>query len=282
MSDGVEVAKSILDLIDDLEKLMGSDINKDVQSTINALRSYGKENYNNVFGLVSQFDSIRNMELTEDEKTSILNQNLDRYGQFITPLDRKSYIEECKEDFPVVWELLDEDSKEFLITAKYLKYACKMMQINDYSPVILEFCRVFENELQKKIYVNFIDEMSSSTALIVDRDLSTESLKKAVKKKKSNKPYFISASEMLNYIEATKNVNTRSTGYITELKKYLISEKWDVIKITEKGFHQSAHSYVDRFRNKSAHPNVLSEDISEQCMQKTEKIVSQFISCKNV
>lgn len=217
-------------------------------------------------------------DLTEEQRSYLLAQNLDHFQNQMSSHERDSFAKNCEDDYKGIWESLDGDSQEFLSTARYLSYALRMRGKGNYAPVINEMCRVFENELKKKIFNDYIVQMAQKQ--VVDMDSSTEAIKKAVNKTRRSQDYFISDTEMVCFIEALPKVRNNQSGYLGELRKFLQSEKWDIQKLSDAQYTQSAHNYIDNYRNESAHANMMDEKKAESCDKQTRKVIKHFIESK--
>ena len=69
--------------------------------------------------------------------------------------DRKTidnYVEEIKTWF-AFWELLEQESRQFFPLAEYLLDELGRVKETDYSPFIIQYSRILENELWKKAFI---------------------------------------------------------------------------------------------------------------------------------
>ncbi|PHU35383.1 hypothetical protein [Pseudobutyrivibrio ruminis] len=283
MNGAVSPLMQLLSEVETLKKQIAESedpvLKESVGSTINAIVAYGQEAYSEMTQILDEFETFQKMEgLTEEQRNSLLAQSLDHFKDQMSDHEKDSFAKSCEDEYKGIWESLDGDSQEFLSTARYLGYALRMRGRGNYAPVINEMCRVFENELKKKIYNDYIVQMTQKQ--VVDMDSNTEPIKTAVSKKKKNKDYFISDTEMVCFIEALPSVKNNQSGYLSELKKYLQAEKWDIQKLSDSQYTKSAHNYIDNYRNDSAHANLMDEKKAEKCDRQTHKIIKHFIESK--
>ena len=270
MNNGVSPLLSMLSELKELKKQIdGSDdsVLKDlIGKKVDEIMLYGQEAYEEMTIILEENDSIRaNETLTEEERNVLLAQNLDYCRELIPKESKDDFEEKCKTEFSDIWEKLESESQEFLTTARYLSYALKMRKRGNYAPVINEMCRAYENELKKKIYDDFVFQMAQKQ--VIDMDPTTESIKSAVSKKRRNKDYFISDTEMVFFIESLRTVRNNQSGYLGELKFYL-------------QYNEAARNYIDKYRNESAHANLMDEKKADNCHKQTQKVVGYFIKCK--
>lgn len=119
------------------------------------LREYGKEAYERQKQFENMFKLIREKNDESEDIVQQLHEILDRQSKTMLTGDMDTYRSFCNSEYCPYWDDLDENSQEFLITAHFL-FDRSRARSTDFSPVILEFCRVFENELLEKIFINYI------------------------------------------------------------------------------------------------------------------------------
>lgn len=284
MSSGVtslcQMIAELEELKKEIERKNDPALTASIGSHVNAIISYGMDVYSEVSQILGEFETLQQDEkLSLDQKKELLAQNLDYFKTQISDYERDAFASACKEEYKDIWDDLDNNSKEFLVTARYLGYALRMRGKGNYAPVINEMCRVFENELKTKIYDDYIINMTQKQ--VVDMDETVDSIKKAVSKKRKNRDYFISDTEMVSYIEKIPHYKSNRSGYIYELKKYLESGNWNIQKLSDAQYMKLAYDYIDNYRNESAHANLMDDKKADNCNKKTQKIVKHLITSHN-
>ena len=213
-----------------------------------------------------------------EEIVQSLYANLDKRKDLMNKDDISIHRYICKEIYKDFWELLDRDSQEFFVTAHYI-FDCIKSKNGDFSPVILEYCRVFENELQTKIYIDYVGSLSDKNPPIIDLDSEYDSLKKAAEHNKAKGSFFLSSTDMIKYLAALRNKGLRS-GYNCDMRSYLKKRNWDTDSLSDNEFERQSRDYINNYRNEAAHPNLLDEKTANKCADKTKKIVKKFIFCE--
>ena len=149
----------------------------------------------------------------------------------------------------------------------------------DFSPVILEFCRIFENEMLAKIFTEFINEQAEQKPLSVENK-DFDKVKKAVDSQRKYNNFFLSSMDMLKLL-SYMNRSYINNCYEEKLKEQIEEKGFDTSKLSDKkGFINPGKNYVNSYRNEAAHPNLMALDAANSCMEETEKLVNQFLSAR--
>ena len=267
-----DIFSPLLEVLEDLYTAPESERS----AIIERLYCLGKQTQLSLEALDLEFQELRKKNNELEESLQELYKNLDRQKELMEEGDITYHRFICAELYKDFWGDLDSDSQEFFITAHYIYDKIKS-KAGDFSPVIIEFCRVFENELQAKIFIDYIDVLTIKTPPIVDFDDTYAHLAKAVSDKKNKGKYFLSSTDMIKYLGALRKTNTSRNGYNNDLRDYLIQRKWDTEALSDPVFERQSYDYVNNFRNEAAHPNMLNEKAALKCKEKTKKIVKRFV-----
>lgn len=182
---------------------------------------------------------------------------------------------EASNNYSGSWATIEEQSRNMLGTALYL-YQMLQGRDGDFSPVIIEYCRVFENEMKRKIFLDFLEEIRYQDLLSNGKPY--DSLLNASTDNRPEKPevtLMVMAKSLKCLNESTKYNQTAKA-----LESYLREKNWDKRKVTEAKFTQTSVNYADGFRNTAAHPErIMKETEAEDCARQTEQLVEHFISC---
>ena len=243
------------------------------------LRHCGQETYEKLKILTDEFNALRERNLDLDDKVQKLHENLDQQRAAMRQGDVNTYEEVCRREYIAFWDDLDNDSQEFLITAHFLYNRCEG-QNTDFAPVIIEFCRVFENELLKKIFSNFIQRQAGFRHTPSYQNSIFSKITKAVDKQRSSGYFFLSSMDMVELLELM-NQYFNTYSYEWKLKKHILDNGFDTTKLSDsEHFISPAKDYVKHYRNRAAHPRYLYSHHAEECKNKTNDLVGQFISAK--
>lgn len=243
------------------------------------LRECGKDTYDRMKELSREFTVLREKNLELEETVTLLHQNLDQQRAAMQEGDVEMYRMICKEQYKSFWEDLDSASQEFFVTAHYL-YERSKAQNTDFSPVIIEFCRIFENELLEKIFKEFVTHQATLNRVFTYQNFVFKKVTNAISAEKNNGFFFLSSMDMLKLLSCMGR--TYNNGYEKELQEHLYRNGFDTDKISNKiNFIDPAKAYVNNFRNQAAHPNFLKEAVASACKDQTDNLVNRFISAKN-
>ena len=193
--------------------------------------------------------------------------------------DVRMYRDFCANEYNEFWDDLDMNSKEFLITAHYL-YDRSKAQATDFSPVIIEYCRVFENELLVKIFKIFIQSQASLSQKPTYQNRVFVKIDKAVDDQKNYGGFFLSSMDMVKILQIM-NRFFNEAGYENNLNLFLRTNGYDTRQLSDRQhFIIPAKDYVDNYRNEAAHPNFLQEEMAANCHSKTKYLIRKFIGAK--
>ena len=271
----------VLELGEIFNKKYGKDLSKlprkYLEQELAKMHSAGKELYQLSIQMLNEFEKVKKANLDLEEKMKHLYAQLDGIRGNIKLSDYEDFNDQCKEMYGDLWNRLDDRSHGFLVTAHYLKDRCRY-ECLDFSPVILEFCRVFENEMLCKVFIEFVEGQAQRTEFRYPSRDAFKVIEDAVNNIKGNKNYFISSMDMVKAFEEMNNSFPEDT-YETEMQHFLSEKHYDLAQISDKdGFINPAKDYVNNYRNEAAHPNHMDSAKADTCKEKTEDLVGTFIN----
>lgn len=274
-SDFISLFEIIKSLPEDPSSLSTNEITQYFQK----LKHSGESAFLSLQSLHREFNNLKNSNADLERTIAELQQNLDRqYGE-LSEGDLTAYQNTCSELYKPFWSALDDTSKKFFVTAHCLYEKSRAYQM-DYSPVIIEFCRVLENEMQKKIFKSFIEERARSGALITYKNKSFEKIKEEIGEQKKYGHYFLSAMDMLTSLSFMDHAYTEPCCE-KELRQHIQQAGFDVAKVSDKEhLIEPGKRYVNNYRNQAAHPNIMDQSKADRCIEQTSKLVKRFLSAK--
>lgn len=205
-----------------------------------------------------------------------LEKALDSQFREMSSMDQQLYLMKVQDAYFNSWDILDEKSRIMLATAFSIHDAIRNTPNRDMSPVIIECCRAFENEFKQKLYDRFIpsiDPYKSPDAI----DPYT-CVVKAATSLKHRGFYFLSLADMIKCVKELRNTY-KKCSLSDALSIYLSQNQWDKNKLTDPSFTNESLIYTNKYRNKSAHPNIMYEDDVVNCIKLTKRLVQHFVSC---
>ena len=237
------------------------------------LSSFG-ENLNNFFiSSIEEIDRLKKeltaQKLEADEIIAKLNKKLEALSGTLTDGDYKLCSIACKKDYEQCWDLLEEDSKKFLITSYFIFKKISTTN-SDFSSVVLCLCKPFENEIMKKIFIPFIIEESKLPIITVD----TSKLRETIERYKNTNHLFLYIKIMLSNFRPPKHNN----GYTQRLHNKLYKNSWNMRRLVYEPFIAGSIEYMEKYRNTAAHIDIMEEQSATACKLETIKYVTHFLS----
>jgi hypothetical protein len=199
--------------------------------------------------------------------------------------------ENLTEHLFVNWEKLDPLSKQFLPLAEYLLSKLREIPEADYSPVILQFCKALENEVLKKLFINFTVYITSQKSNL-DQFLKIDlSLDEDGKERKTSKfariirKYVGKSTDEIKYtfgdmsfiLQLVAGENTLKESPLLQMFKTYICDHFKQEKFLSKEYLKEFQFIINSFRNKCAHPYKLNEAIAIDCKNHVPKGIDDFL-----
>ena len=266
----------ILDLV---EKLQNALLEKDIDAAFflaGAIENAGKNNKETIDICFLEMEAIKHKQLDEAETIRELEEQIQIISSRMSRLDKKLHYKNCEKAYKEDWFKLDEDSREFLVTAKYI-FSLVKLNSGDFSPVIIELCRAYENELQAKIFNNYIRKAANKPDLYHN---DCDALATAITNIRNNRTAFISLLNMVTILHYLNRAGPEEP-YKEDLKNELLNENWNIVGLSDENLYKDGRKYTIDFRNESAHPNRMDEKAAVDCSSMTRSLLSRFINCKN-
>lgn len=183
------------------------------------------------------------------------------------------------------WDKLDSLSKEILPQAEYLFLELAGIENADYSPVILQYCKSLENEISKKLFIEFTFFVGKKYEIIdvfLKEDFENDKTKKFAKyikgyKDKNSEDIKYTLGDMNFILGFTSGKNTiEQSPLLREFKEFIVIRDKDK-HVISKEYLRRVSSIVD-IRNKCAHPNKLTEIDAVDYKKEIPKDINDFIS----
>lgn len=243
------------------------------------LQKYGVDTYNKLQILTNEFKELQDRKLELEETIKLLYDNLDKQRGAMLEGDIKNHRDACKKQYSNFWNDLEYESQEFFVTAHYL-YERSKAQDTDFAPVVIEFCRIFENEMLQKIFTGFIRNQAMLGRILTYKEPVYDKAKKAVYSQNRKGHFFLSSMDMLKLLSHV-NGTYNNDSYEGELQYYIKTKGFNTHKISDRSqFIKPGEDYVSKYRNEAAHPNYMKETSAEKCLEETEKLVQKFLDAR--
>ena len=252
--------KSIISFVDNVNTKI--DVMLENQETI---KRKIDEVLENLKDLNKEFKNIKDLPRDDETKIFRMQQKLDiKLDALIsqnTNID--IYIQEIKIwlDF---WDILEIKSKEFIPQAEYLLDQLSKLDNADFSPFIIQYSRALENEILNKLFTSY-------HKYLISNNIDRQDLTKDDFKNNKTKSFAISVSKdkreytfgTMNFIIGLlkKGGNTLSQSkLLQDFKNFTI--KYFDSNILERKYLKKLDELVSKYRNKAAHPNIITQDMA--------------------
>lgn len=173
---------------------------------------------------------------------------------------------------------LEKQSLDYLISAEFLNDTIVTQMVDDFSPVVLQMSRAVESELQLKIFkqfTNFIRTEHPNIYTAYSDDFRNQDLKLFADMILNNRTsYTLGQMHFILKVTGTKEAY-ESSELAQDFHDYLI-ENFDA-GLSKKEFLDDVFELQKKYRNKSAHVNVLSKEQAQDCKFLVRKILTKFL-----
>ncbi len=230
-----------------------------------------------ILDVFAEFAKINTIRITEEERILDYYLRLDK----ITIQNKPDYQKRINQWLPD-YSKLNALSLEYLLSAEFLFDALFKADTNDYSPFVLQYCRVVENELLKQLFVAFYQNtIITKNGSQIQTDYAWDFVK--ANKNKDFANLFLQTTEpeamlakMLEYLKRM-NDNSYSSSVLLSDFKIFISQYFDISIILQNDFIEKIDFIRENYRNKAAHPekNMIKLNLSEA--QKCQSLVREIL-----
>lgn len=250
-----EKLELIIDRLGAVEEQLNN-ISKNIDSILAALNSLSKD-----------FNEVRQIKRDENEIISRLYLFIDQKMDILadeTNAKLEFYIKEIK-SWLERWDELETGSKKFLPQAEFLYDQLAKIKDADYSPFIVQYSRALENEILIKLFQAYHQHIISSgmdrNNLVKDEFENVNTQKFAKFIKSDNRSYTL--GDMSFIMKLMKEGGKTFTGsrLLQNFKSF--SKLYFDANVFERDFLDKLGIIVEKFRNKAAHPNILSDEIAK-------------------
>ena len=241
-------------------------------------------------------------DVEEEERAKIFQERIDQElrflkKEFLAEIDYENYEKGLRKIFGKSWDSLDQESRQFLITAEILLDVFRGVKDEkvDYAPVIVEYAKSLEQELVGKIFVKFKTHLRDKN-LISSEELfksDWESLKLSPRNLKSFKktceifesylkdqlPMTLGAAWYILH-ESSQDFSSRCNLFF-EFKNFVRDLKL-ADYVFSKGFIKGLQEFIEKYRNKAAHLDAMTMDQSKKCrsilLSEEPKLLTKFVT----
>lgn len=230
--------------------------------------------------LRSDFEQIQRLPRDEEERLFKLYKQIDAKLESIYNREQptiENYIVEIKRWLDL-WELLDVQSQKFLPIAEFIFDELSKIEGADFAPFVVQYCRTLENEILKKLFETYdsCGLQGINRDKLVKDDLENQKTSKFAQMVKRNKINYTLGD--MNFIMALlkQGGNTLGESPLLQHFRTFVIFYFDE-KIVEAEFLKDVNKLTTEFRNKAAHPYVISVKLAKECQALLRKSLNVFL-----
>ena len=281
------------------------DISKDTNCEVKIIKKDVKDIKETVTVLVEDFRNFKKETRDIEEKIILMTKQLGKVEDSVEKEQLEDYTDVCRSKYDN-WDDYDELTRKFLPVSEILYSQLQKFENPDYSPVVLEMCRGFENELKLKIFSEFIKQYAMTHKDDLDKHLMNDQIntyrnvftgKEEVistitgkfqkkissyikdSKRKGEKPLIFTLGEMNFVLENVNKTPIRTQSQLlTDFYTYLQGIT-NITDFLNREYQKKISELVEEFRNKAAHPNFVDIKVMEDCRSKFPENLDYLIDC---
>ena len=281
------------------------DISKDTNCEVKIIKKDVKDIKETVTVLVEDFRNFKKETRDIEEKIILMTKQLGKVEDSVEKEQLEDYTDVCRSKYDN-WDDYDELTRKFLPVSEILYSQLQKFENPDYSPVVLEMCRGFENELKLKIFSEFIKQYAMTHKDDLDKHLMNDQIntyrnvftgkeevistitgkfQKKISsyikdlKRKGEKPLIFTLGEMNFVLENVNKTPIRTQSQLlTDFYTYLQGIT-NITDFLNREYQKKISELVEEFRNKAAHPNFVDIKVMEDCRSKFPENLDYLIDC---
>lgn len=266
--------------VHDLEHISNpNERRKKADALLSSIDAAFEEKSNQLNDFQNQIENLKAENADKDQTIRNINKTIEQQMEMISQDDWSTLVCLMKGELKDDWDKLDESSHNYLIMASYLYHSLNFIDA-DMSPAILQYGKALENELCKKIYDRYVDDLSKSSDTINYTDTGDiyKNLRNAIDTFSTEHKYYIPANNMINYFEYLAHDDDKN-DFTRSFKNYLSESKVDENILSDSSFTSHAHEIISDYRNPAAHRGIsMSKDAVIDCENETKKVLEKFLS----
>jgi predicted RNA methylase len=218
--------------------------------------------------LSSDFKEVKLLNRDEEEIINRLYVLIDeKIGLISTETEKKFefYVKEIK-CWLDRWDDLEFGSKQFVPQAEFLYDQLAKIQDADYSPFIVQYSRALENEILIKLFQAYHQYLISSNIdriELIKSDLENSNTNKFARFiKVNNTAYTLGDMNFIMKLMKEGGNTLAGSRLLKDFKSF--SGRYFQTNVFEKEFLDKVSLIIEKYRNKAAHPNILSGEIARE------------------
>jgi uncharacterized protein YoxC len=230
--------------------------------------------------LGKEITTIQKLPRSDEDKIARMYGKLEKKLDQLTQskVNLEDYIDEIKCWFDY-WDFLEPKSRSFLPEAEFLLDKISELPSPDYSPFIIQYSRALENEILRKIFISYHNFLVSEK---VDRDVLTEEALSNTKTNifakmvsKDNRKYTLGTMNMIMGMLKEGGKTLSVSSLLQDFKEF--SNHYFQSHIWEEAYLKKVNRLVMDYRNKAAHPNLISQEQAIEFHELVKECLTEFM-----
>lgn len=223
--------------------------------------------------LQSEFQAVISASANIEEATTKLYAFLDRSTESVS-LD--AYRQGIAAWLPH-WDRLEENSLLYLASGEYIHDQLTKVEAKDFSPFVLQYSRSIENELLRKVFLPFNDQIQTSSEerrdeLIDVAMKNPNAVPFARHLSKGREDYTLGMMQkVMGFVKSPDGNTLKAVPLLQEFRLFVLSRVDG--QIFDKKPMRQLQDLVENYRNKAAHPYLLSSEDADSCKQIIQQIL---------
>lgn len=249
---------------------------------------------NLVLDLKDEFENIKNEPFEIDEKFILFNRELDAKIKELQDKNKEEfdkYIDLVKKWLNYDWERLEDFSKQYLPSAEFIFSKLSNLTNTDLSPFIIQYCRALETELLNKVFKAYVDELKATNTNIEVKfawdfdkkkngDFNNDNTLKFVKNVRKcinidRSQWFFELGTMEFNLRHLTGKTSKKSPILIDFKKFLLTYFEE--NILELEFLDELNRITKEYRNRAAHPNIITLEEAKQGRKEIQELIKQFL-----
>lgn len=209
--------------------------------------------------------------INDDSEASVeqvIDQIHKQISDAISPLGIKECLPEAQEWLNPYWNRLESESKHFILTGIFLYNQFNRTADIDIAPIMIEYCKSLENEIFKKMFFGYIQNLIERQVDISTKfpdafkksntKIFAKFLSECTTKNKNNPDKWIFEIGKMNFVLQSALARNPKDGIARDFRDYL--NRVYAQQFFRERFIEKLDT-VTKLRNNCAHPSIIDNDI---------------------
>ncbi len=276
--DGSISVKKIVDLIKKIFKVTPKPKSvKQIEDLANIVLELRQEMTHQVTQLISEVTDFKKKFTMQGGQLELLYKKFDKEAETV---NIQTYYEQIEAELGEISKKLEDNSRKFLAIAFYLKEKLEKMDEVDYSPFILQYARVIENEILQKMFLTFYPQLDKleNKVDILHEEINQEDSKSKIfatdLSKRNDKITLGTMQTIIGFVWKSSGETLKKSKLFQMFRSHLLEVAKDSFLTKE---HSKSLAEITTFRNKAAHVEPISIDAYKKFLDVSSTFLKTLI-----